>query len=689
MKYYFLVLITLIALFALSLIEAAVIAIDYGTDWFKVALVKPGIPLDIVLNRDSKRKTQSALTIRGEERIMVQMPLILRNSCNAIFSCKEQAEAAAQEAIKDVVITVPSYYNQFERQAILDAAELAGLHVLSLINDVTAVGYDRSLGGQEFDIRLQRHFAEEFNKKFMPNTDAIASLENLHEEHDFRLPITRRDLENMTADLRKRVGGPIKAALDNAKLTLASIKSCVLVGGGVRVPSIQAELKEIVGEDKIAQNVNGDEAAVLGAAFRGAGLSRQFKVKEIKVKDITPYPIEVNHSSEPKESEDDEVTKDFGPTNIAITKITGLTAAIKQFNDVGVERPKVKVTLQLSESGIVSATEAIATIEHQSFTDKFKSFFGVNGNKSEESIKEVHCQMLETTSSSVNASEPTLETNKTQANDTEPTQKQTKIETINLNLEVEYVGIKPLGKNEKDESIKRARNNLESFVYRVRDFLQNEVVLQVSTESQRAELSSKLSETSDWLYEEGEEAQTVEFKTRLNNLKLLEQPIAYRREERIKLPNAIFKIKAVINSTRDFVDEIKTNTTAENRYHTDEELDKLLSVCGKVEEWLNEKLELQGKTPPHVNPSLVTIDIDKKLNEIEREFLILVSKKPPRKPKIIAKTTDTKTTKVDEQSTSSEGSSTTEFVSQSTATPMAESKKPEQSTTTKTKHEEL
>ncbi|RGB32887.1 Hsp70 protein [Rhizophagus diaphanus] len=892
MKYYFLVLITLIALFALSLIEAAVIAIDYGTDWFKVALVKPGIPLDIVLNRDSKRKTQSALTIRGEERIYGSDAVNLgaRFPLNTYFSikkvlgrlvddqsikdyqsvfsnkiipdpirgtvvfqhnetttftaeeilamqfshAKELAEAAAQEAIKDVVITVPSYYNQFERQAILDAAELAGLHVLSLINDVTAVGlnyaishhnsfteepqyhvfydmgagstkaclisfktsnvndvgrfnktiinldvlsvgYDRSLGGQEFDIRLQRHFAEEFNKKFSgklkssiftseramtrlykeanrikqilsANTDAIASLENLHEEHDFRLPITRRDLENMTADLRKRVGGPIKAALDNAKLTLASIKSCVLVGGGIRVPSIQAELKEIVGEEKIAQNVNGDEAAVLGAAFRGAGLSRQFKVKEIKVKDITSYPIEVNHSSEPKESEDgiskskeyhtvlfnqftavgtrkimsfprtsdfnfllnyaipDEVTKDFGPTNIAITKITGLTAAIKQFNDVGVERPKVKVTLQLSESGIVSATEAIATIEHQSFTDKFKSFFGVNGNKSEESIKEVPLPD-ETTSSSVNVSEPTLETNKTQANDTEPTQKQTKIETINLNLEVEYVGIKPLGKNEKDESIKRlramdnsdlqrrtreeARNNLESFVYRVRDFLQNEEVLQVSTESQRAELSSKLSETSDWLYGEGEEAQTVEFKTRLNNLKLLEQPIAYRREERIKLPNAIFKIKAVINSTRDFVDEIKTNTTAENRYHTDEELDKLLSVCGKVEEWLNEKLELQGKTPPHVNPSLVTIDIDKKLNEIEREFLILVSKKPPRKPKISAKTTDTKTTKVDEQSTSSEGSSTTEFVSQSTATPMAESKKPEQSTTTKTKHEEL
>ncbi|RIA89435.1 Hsp70 protein [Glomus cerebriforme] len=892
MRYNFLVLITLIALFALSLTEAAVIAIDYGTDWFKVALVKPGIPLDIVLNRDSKRKTQSALTIRGEERIYgsdavnlgARFPLntyfsikkvlgrlvddktikdyqsvfpnkiipdpirgtvVFQHNETTVFTveellamqfthAKELAEVTAQETIKDVVITVPSYYNQFERQAILDAADLAGLHVLSLVNDVTAVGlnyaishytsfteepqyhvfydmgagstkaslisfktsnvkdvgrfnktiinldvlsvgYDRSLGGQEFDIRLQRHFAEEFDKKFSgklkssiftseramtklykeanrikqilsANTDAIASIENLHEEHDFRLAVTRSELEKMTSDLRNRVGGPIKTALNNAKLTLAGIRSCVLVGGGVRVPSILAELKDIIGEDKIAQNVNGDEAAVLGAAFRGAGLSRQFKVKEIKVKDITPYSIEVNHSSEPKESEDgtlkskeyhtvlfnqftavgtrkimsfprisdfnfslnyailDEATKDFGSANIAIAKITGLTAAIKQFNDDGVDRPKVKVTLQLSESGIVSATDAIATIEQQSFTDKFKSFFGVNGNKSEESIKEVPLPD-EIPSSSVNASEPTSEANATQTNVNESVQKQTKIETINLNLEVEYVGIKPLGVNEKEESIKRllamdasdrqrrareeARNSLEAFVYHAQDFLQNEVVLQVSTDSQRAELLSKLSETSDWLYGEGEEAQTAEFRMRLNNLKLLEQPIAYRREERIKLPDAIFTIKTAINSTRAFVDGIKTNTTAD-RYHTDEELDKLLSVCGKVEEWLNEKLEIQEKTSPHVDPILITSDINKKLNEIEQQFLILVSKKSPRKPKATTKTTeDTKATMADEQSTSK--GSTTESVDQPTTTTMTfESKETgEPTTSAKEKHDEL
>jgi hypoxia up-regulated 1 len=50
---------------------------------------------------------------------------------------------------------------------------------------------------------------------------------------------------------------------------------------------------------------------MIGAAFRGAGLSRQFKVKEIKVKDITPYPVEVDYSSEPKESDDGNILSDL------------------------------------------------------------------------------------------------------------------------------------------------------------------------------------------------------------------------------------------------------------------------------------------------------------------------------------------------------------------------------------------
>lgn len=72
------------------------------------------------------------------------------------------------------------------------------------------------------------------------------------------------------------------------------------------------------------------------------------------------------------------------------------------------------------------------------------------------------------------------------------------------------------------------------------------------------------------------------------------------------------------------------NTTIE-RYHTDEELDKLLNVCNRVEKWLDEKLIEQDKIAPHVDPVLTTADIERMLREIEREFLIVATKKPPKK----------------------------------------------------------
>jgi hypoxia up-regulated 1 len=47
---------------------ASLLAIDYGTDGFKVALIKPGVPFDVLINKDSKRKTPSMVTLRGDER---------------------------------------------------------------------------------------------------------------------------------------------------------------------------------------------------------------------------------------------------------------------------------------------------------------------------------------------------------------------------------------------------------------------------------------------------------------------------------------------------------------------------------------------------------------------------------------------------------------------------------------------
>lgn len=64
-----------------------------------------------------------------------------------------------------------------------------------------------------------------------------------------------------------------------------------------------------------------------------------------------------------------------------------------------------------------------------------------------------------------------------------------------------------------------ARNSLESFVYRTLDFLYDEVVETVASEEQREELREKLSETSDWIYDEGEHADTKAYIDQLNTLK--------------------------------------------------------------------------------------------------------------------------------------------------------------------------
>lgn len=61
---------------------------------------------------------------------------------------------------------------------------------------------------------------------------------------------------------------------------------------------VEAAVKSLIGEDKIAKNVNADEAAVMGAALYGAGITRGFRTKDIRVQDIAPYGIEVSYEAD-------------------------------------------------------------------------------------------------------------------------------------------------------------------------------------------------------------------------------------------------------------------------------------------------------------------------------------------------------------------------------------------------------
>jgi hypoxia up-regulated 1 len=141
---------------------------------------------------------------------------------------------------------------------------------------IHGLAYDRHLGGGEIDRRLRDHLAATFTtlvkgikepvekdprtmskllkeanrvKQILSaNQETTASVEGLHEDHDFRTKVTRATLESLVEDIQPRVVETVQAALQRANVPLADIKSVLLMGGGSRVPLVQAALKELVGE---------------------------------------------------------------------------------------------------------------------------------------------------------------------------------------------------------------------------------------------------------------------------------------------------------------------------------------------------------------------------------------------------------------------------------------------------------
>ncbi|CEP13674.1 hypothetical protein [Parasitella parasitica] len=804
--------------------HAAVMSIDYGTEWFKVGLIKPGMPLDVALNKDSKRKTQSVVTIRHDERTyggdaislagrfphltysnlksiigkkyddplaeefrrrymnnMIvdterDMPVFLHNETAQLSieeliayqfqNAKHQASATAGEKVKDCVITVTPFANQFERQAILDAAELAGLNVLTLMHDETAValnyavnreigktaenhvfydmgagstvasivtfsnvetkegkitrsapqlevrgvGFDRTLGGHELDVRLQQLLVEGFMKAngnrvstdiksssgamtrlmkeatrvkqiLSANTETMASIESLHEGIDFKFKVTRAELENICKDLIARVSNPLQTALDAANMTVDDIQSVVLVGGGVRVPSVQKQLVDFVGAQKIAKNVNADEAAVLGAAFRGASLSNQFRLsKQISIKDVTLFPVEVTYKPENKGKEaktavdttlfnkfDNIGTRkimtfnrvtDFefdlsyaessaaGVDGIAKVKVTGLTEAMKKHKDdikSSEIPPKVRVSIELSNSGLVSVSEATLQIAKLTFKEKVKSFFGGKDSKNTEAEKK-NDEEAQQKNETVNADGTTDTKNNTAA---EEAKESVSINKVPLTIEFIPTGLAPLSENDKAIAKKRiaeldaldarkkhreeSRNALETFVYRVQDFLYNNVVELVATESDVEKFRERLSEVSDWLYDEGEHADTPVFISKLKELQLIEQPIQHRVNEYNERDNNIKLVDSTVKLAREFVANI--NEAAKDlRYHTEEELDGLLVAAEKLEHWMAEKVAAQSKLANTEDPVLITSHVLERAQTVKEHLMKLMSKKKPKAP---------------------------------------------------------
>ena len=284
-----------------------------------------------------------AIQTRAGEKSPVEV------SAEILATLRFRAEDTFNDDLYGAVITVPAYFDDAQRQATKDAAQLAGLNVLRLINEPTAAaiayGLDQSsegvyavydLGGGTFDIsilRLTRGVFEvlatggdsalggdDYDRalvEFVQSTsscvvatpsdkaqvmvvarackEALSTQDSV--QFDLTLSsgavactVTRAQFEEACKPLTQRTLNAVRKALRDAGLQKQDIQGVVMVGGSTRMPHIQTVVADLLGCEPLT-NLNPDEVVALGAAIQANQLAGNNPNGELLLLDVIPLSL--------------------------------------------------------------------------------------------------------------------------------------------------------------------------------------------------------------------------------------------------------------------------------------------------------------------------------------------------------------------------------------------------------------
>lgn len=183
-----------------------------------------------------------------------------------------------------------------------------------------------------------------------------------------------------------------------------------------------------------------------------------------------------------------------------------------------------------------------------------------------------------------------------------------------------------------------AKNDLESYILKSSSLLQgDEDVMQVSTEAEREELSSKLLEEEDWLYMDGADAEADEFSRRLQQLKAPCEAIFHRASELANRPEAVQRAQAYLSKIKEMVrswETVKPWINATEREQALHDLDGF-------ESWLDESIDAQKKQPLTEEPAFTSAQVDAKLAPLQKKIEKLKKTKKPKPPPKVEKDNET------------------------------------------------
>ncbi|SDD55870.1 molecular chaperone HscA [Variovorax sp. CF079] len=270
-------------------------------------------------------------------------------SAEILATLRYRAEDTFDDELYGAVITVPAYFDEGQRQATKDAAQLAGLNVLRLISEPTAAaiaygldnasegvyavydlgggtfdisilrltqgvfeviatGGDSALGGDDYDHALADLVLAQAGLEAQSDVDkamllvaaraakeALTAAESATFAADvadtpLRVEIRREQFEAATASLTARTIAAVRKALRDARLQPGELQGIVLVGGATRMPQIRHAVAAFFGREPLI-NLNPDEVVALGAAIQANQLAGNGGADDLLLLDVIPLSL--------------------------------------------------------------------------------------------------------------------------------------------------------------------------------------------------------------------------------------------------------------------------------------------------------------------------------------------------------------------------------------------------------------